>query len=86
VNQVKIDRSFLRGVGTEAAAGDLVSAIISMCKALHLKTVAEGVETEEQLAFLRDHGCDEYQGYLFGPAVPADELEKLVRAQREQSD
>jgi diguanylate cyclase (GGDEF)-like protein len=80
VDQVKIDRSFLTGVGTEAAADDLVSAIISMCKALRLKTVAEGVETEGQLAFLRDHGCDEYQGYLFSPPVPAHEFEKLVRA------
>jgi len=85
VDQVKVDRSFLRGVGTEAAADDLVSAIISMCKALRLKTVAEGVETECQLAFLRDHGCDEYQGYLFSPPVPADEFEKLVRAVREES-
>lgn len=85
VDQVKIDRSFLRGVGTEAAADDLVSAIISMCKALRLKTVAEGVETECQLAFLRDHGCDEYQGYLFSPPIPADEFEKLVRAAHGES-
>jgi diguanylate cyclase (GGDEF)-like protein len=80
VDQVKIDRSFLRGVGSDAGADDLVSAIISMCKVLRLKTVAEGVETEAQLAFLRDHGCDEYQGYLFSPPVPPDEFEKLVRA------
>ena len=72
-------------MGTEAAADDLVSAIISMCKALRLKTVAEGVETEGQLVFLRDHGCDEYQGYLFSPPVPADEFEKLVRAAHEES-
>jgi len=86
VDQVKIDRSFLRGVGTETAADDLVSAIISMCKALRLRTVAEGVETEEQLVFLRDHGCDEYQGYYFSPPVPADELVGLVRAQNKTSD
>ena len=53
-------------------------------KALRLKTVAEGVETNAQLVFLRDHGCDEYQGYLFSPPVPADEFERLVRAAREE--
>ena len=85
VDQVKIDRSFLRGVGVDSAADDLVSAIISMCKALRLSTVAEGVETQEQLAFLQDHGCDEYQGYLFSPPVPPEEFEKLVRATHERS-
>jgi len=82
VDQVKIDRSFLREVGTEVSADDLVSAIISMCKALRLRTVAEGVETEEQLIFLRDHGCDEYQGYFFSPPVPAEELPALVHGAR----
>ncbi|MDH5567050.1 MAG: EAL domain-containing protein [Myxococcales bacterium] len=79
VDQVKIDRSFLRGVGTETAADDLVAAILSMCKALHLNTVAEGVETEAQLTFLRDHGCDEYQGYFFSPPLAPDDLEPLLK-------
>jgi EAL domain-containing protein (putative c-di-GMP-specific phosphodiesterase class I) len=86
VDQVKIDRSFLREVGTEVAADDLVSAIISMCKALRLRTVAEGVETEEQLSFLRDHGCDEYQGYFFSAPVAPEELPALVRGARKATD
>jgi len=80
VDQLKIDRSFLRGVGSEAAAGDLVAAIISMCKALRLKTVAEGVEDQVQLDFLRSHGCDEYQGYFFSRPLSVEAIEALLRA------
>lgn len=85
VDQVKIDRSFLREVGTDVAADDLVSAIISMCKALRLRTVAEGVETVEQLNFLRDHGCDEYQGYFFSQPISAEELPALMRVARSEA-
>jgi len=86
VDQVKIDRSFLTEVGENAAAGDLVSAIISMCKALRLKVVAEGVETEEQRLFLKQNECDEYQGYLFSRPLPALEFEALLHEKRGNSN
>ena len=86
VDQVKIDRSFLEEVGQNDAASDLVSAIISMCKALRLKIVAEGVETEEQRLFLEENACDEYQGYLFSRPVPPEEFEALVREKQKKSD
>jgi diguanylate cyclase (GGDEF)-like protein len=85
VDQVKIDRSFLEDVGQDDAASDLVSAIISMCKALRLKIVAEGVETEQQRHFLQENGCDEYQGYLFSRPLPPEEFEVLVREKLKKS-
>jgi diguanylate cyclase (GGDEF)-like protein len=76
---LKIDRSFLQRIDTEPADAALVGAIISMAKIRGLRVVAEGVESEEQLAVLRELGCDEIQGHLFGAAVPASELPSLVR-------
>ena len=61
----------------------LTHSIISMGHDLKMKVVAEGVETEEQLQFLRENGCDEYQGYLFSPPVPADQIEQLLKQQLE---
>ena len=68
VDYLKIDRSFL---GELHRSGDsaIASAIISLGHELNIKVIAEGVETKEQLAFLRDHSCDQIQGYLFSPAV-----------------
>ena len=55
-----------------------------MCRLLGLETIAEGVETEEQLAWLRARNCHEYQGYLFSPAIPADRFVDLLEQQRER--
>ena len=57
----------------------ITTAIIAMAHNLNLKVIAEGVETEEQLAFLRAQQCDEIQGYLFSPPVPVEELTKLLQ-------
>ncbi len=80
VNGVKVDRSFIRNLEDDHEDAALASAIISMAKSLNLSVVAEGVETDGQLEFLRERGCDEYQGFLFSPAVPADEFETLLKA------
>ena len=74
IDKLKIDQSFVRDVTTDADDEAMVSAIIVMAHQLNIRVVAEGVETEAQLAFLRDRGCDEYQGHLFSRPLPADQL------------
>jgi EAL domain-containing protein (putative c-di-GMP-specific phosphodiesterase class I) len=77
---LKIDASFVRDLATDPDDAALTEAIIAMGHRLELKVIAEGVETEAQLAFLRAQGCDEYQGYYASPAVPAAQFETLVAA------
>jgi diguanylate cyclase len=74
IDILKIDQSFVRDLGKDSGSNAIVAAIINMARALALRVVAEGVETEEQLAILRSLGCDEYQGYLFSRPLPADSL------------
>jgi diguanylate cyclase (GGDEF)-like protein len=78
VDTLKIDRSFIAELGTDPSADSIVDAIISMAKALRLGVVAEGVETEDQLAYLLTRGCDQVQGFLISKALPADELERRL--------
>jgi diguanylate cyclase (GGDEF)-like protein/PAS domain S-box-containing protein len=72
VETLKIDRSFIEGVGVRADSTAIVDAIVSLARAFRLTTVAEGIETGEQLRGLRSMGCELGQGFLFGPALPAD--------------
>lgn len=79
IDQIKIDRSFVAGIGTQRSDETIVKAIIAMGQSLGLITVAEGVETREQYEFLRAHGCNRVQGYLFARPLEAAALEALVR-------
>jgi diguanylate cyclase (GGDEF)-like protein/PAS domain S-box-containing protein len=79
VDSLKIDISFIRDVTTNADDATIAVAIINMAHSLRLKVVAEGVETREQLDFLRVHGCDEVQGYFFSRPLPADEFSARFR-------
>jgi EAL domain-containing protein (putative c-di-GMP-specific phosphodiesterase class I) len=79
---LKIDRTFVRDLSTDADDATLTRAIINLAKNLRLKVVAEGVETEAQLAFLSANGCDEMQGYLFAKPTSAEECERMLREGR----
>lgn len=81
IDKLKIDQSFVRGVTQDADDASITCAIISLSKALGLRVIAEGVETEQQLAFLRSSGCEEIQGYYFSRPLPeADFVQFMQRA------
>jgi len=80
VYKLKIDQSSVRDISTDPEDKAIVSAIINMAKSLGLKTLAEGVETAGQRAFLREQGCDEIQGYFYCRPVPADQFEAFARS------
>ena len=77
LNQLKIDKSFISDIAIEGNGRTLVCTIIAMAHSLNLNVIAEGVETEEQQQFLKDNGCDHYQGYLFSKPVPIKAFEAL---------
>ena len=79
VDRLKVDRSFVQDIATDADDATIVRTIIALGHNLGLKVVAEGVETSEQLDFLRANGCDELQGYYFGRPMAPAELEAVVR-------
>ncbi len=72
---MKIDRSLTRDVVTSNESAAIAVGVIAMGHELGLRVIAEGVETQEQLAFFKERGCDEYQGYLFSKPWPADAFE-----------
>lgn len=78
IDSLKIDRSFVRDVPHDSDDVAITQAIIAMAHSLNLKVIAEGVESSEQLEFLRKQGCDQVQGYLMSPPVPADEFASLL--------
>jgi diguanylate cyclase (GGDEF)-like protein len=77
-DSVKIDRSFVSGLATDANDAAIATAIIAMSHSIGLKVIAEGVETEEQLAFLRQRRCDEFQGFLRARPMPSVDVEALL--------
>ena len=83
VDSLKIDRSFIRDVATDPSGASVVTSVIDIAHNLGLTAVAEGVETQEQLAFLTGCGCDMLQGYLFSKPLPAEEFGELLRERRQ---
>jgi EAL domain-containing protein (putative c-di-GMP-specific phosphodiesterase class I) len=78
LDSVKIDQSFLHDITINTDDATIVSAVISMAKSLNKRVIAEGVETEEQVAFLHAHGCDEAQGNYFSTPVVAGQFAKFL--------
>jgi diguanylate cyclase (GGDEF)-like protein/PAS domain S-box-containing protein len=81
---LKVDQSFVRGMETDRASSAIVRTVVTLGRNLGLEVVAEGVETEGQLAILRSIGCQSFQGYLFSKPVPADAVNPLVECNRDE--
>jgi EAL domain-containing protein (putative c-di-GMP-specific phosphodiesterase class I) len=79
IDALKIDQSFVRQITTSPRETSIVTAIISMGRSLGLRVIAEGVETQEELAFLQAHDCEEAQGYYFSRPVPPQQFAKLLK-------
>ncbi|MBI4290869.1 MAG: EAL domain-containing protein [Betaproteobacteria bacterium] len=82
VDRLKIDQSFIQDITTNAGDAAIARAVINLGHELNLKVIAEGVETQEQLQYLRAHGCDEKQGFLFSRPLPVEDIERLLREER----
>jgi EAL domain-containing protein (putative c-di-GMP-specific phosphodiesterase class I) len=80
IDVIKIDRSFVMEITSNPDGAAIVQTILAMAHTLKLRVVAEGVEKPEELMFLREHGCEEMQGYYFSKPVPLSEFEELLRS------
>jgi len=81
-DKIKIDRSFMNGLSGEGESLAIISAMIGLGRSLGMTTTAEGIETETQLEAVRSLGCQEVQGYLFSPPLPASGIDALLGAVR----
>jgi EAL domain-containing protein (putative c-di-GMP-specific phosphodiesterase class I) len=78
VRALKVDRSFVRGLPQDPEDAAITRAIIAMARSLRMEIVAEGIETQEQHDFLRAHGCDKSQGYLYGRPCTAAQIGQML--------
>lgn len=85
LNTLKIDQSFVEDISTDPDGATIAEAIIAMGQSLRLNVIAEGVEQEEQVFFLRGHGCDWVQGYLFSKPLPAEKITQWIRRNNKQN-
>jgi EAL domain-containing protein (putative c-di-GMP-specific phosphodiesterase class I) len=83
IDKLKIDQSFVRDIMTDPNDAAIVASIIAMTRHMNLKVIAEGVETEEQLEYLRANGCNEIQGYYFSRPLSAEQMESMMAGIRE---
>ncbi len=83
VHTLKIDQSFIRDVTSDEDNAAIVTALIAMSHRLKIKSLAEGVETQDQLEFLISQGCDEIQGYVFSKPMPASEFEYMIKENKQ---
>ena len=81
IDTIKIDKSFIRDIKTDANDAAIITAIIKMSHSLNFKVIAEGVETAEQLAYLKQYECDEMQGFYFSKPITADEFSVLLKSE-----
>jgi len=79
IDHLKIDKSFINDIVSDPDSATIATSIIAMAHRMRLKVIAEGVETEGQLGYLRKHGCDEFQGFLFSRPLPAEDFALLLR-------
>jgi EAL domain-containing protein (putative c-di-GMP-specific phosphodiesterase class I) len=80
IEKLKIDRSFIKDISVDRDDREIIHAVTAMAHNMNMKVIAEGVETVEQLSFLRSSDCDEAQGYLFSRPLPAEEFKEFVTA------
>jgi EAL domain-containing protein (putative c-di-GMP-specific phosphodiesterase class I) len=80
IDTLKIDQSFVRDITTDVEDAEIVKAILAMSRSLNIEVVAEGVETREQESFLKAHGCDFVQGYLYAKPAPPGDIEALLNS------
>jgi EAL domain-containing protein (putative c-di-GMP-specific phosphodiesterase class I) len=82
IDTIKIDKSFIRDIKTDANDAAIITAIIKMSHSLNFKVIAEGVETAEQLAYLKQYECDEIQGFYFSQPLTAEDFSALLQSER----
>jgi sensor c-di-GMP phosphodiesterase-like protein len=83
IDRIKIDRSFVKNLGTSDRAGTIAKMIVNLGNTLELTVIGEGIESCEQERILRDWGCHEGQGFLWSPAITADDFEPWVRSRQQ---